>query len=382
MSLTKQAKPSKNILMVGYGLLILVFWLLLEFASYVIEKNYFPGVFFDKSLITQPYDQYLKVRNAKLGWLPRATDGYGARVDTSEFSETKPCVDVYGDSFTWGGEVEDNFAWPTLLSSELQCRVRNYGVSGYGSDQAFLRFLETENSSRIVVINHLSENIIRNVNQFRNFIYPGSEYVFKPRFVADGGVLKLVDMPVIGNKDLKVFLSNPGLFLHNEYFLPEGGAGVQKLQFSYALNLMHAFKHWHVKAKLKNESRHAQFYDADHPSNGLMVTENVLRGFYDAAKSRRLTPIVTVMPTCLDFQDYERTGRFPYKNLTDNLEANGIPVLDLGKEIWNEVGTRYKNLYITCSGHFNELGNQFVAKKFGDYLVGKKLLKVSGGDLK
>ena len=52
----------------------------------------------------------------------------------------------------------------------------------------------------VVFLNHLSENIIRNVNQFRNLIYPGHEFALKPRFVLAPRLRLLASLPFRGDK--------------------------------------------------------------------------------------------------------------------------------------------------------------------------------------
>ena len=68
-----------------------------------------------------------------------------------------------------GVEVAAEDSYPNLLARELGCRVNNFGVGGYGTDQAFLRYRQlAEDSPRFVVLGHYSEDIVRNVNQLRD----------------------------------------------------------------------------------------------------------------------------------------------------------------------------------------------------------------------
>ena len=90
---------------------------------------------------TQSYNKYLNIRDSEFGWDSPNQDKYGARIDRSNFKNSQPCIDVYGDSFTYG-HPNEVYAWPSQLSSLVKCRVRNFGVGGYGSDQAFIKFKE------------------------------------------------------------------------------------------------------------------------------------------------------------------------------------------------------------------------------------------------
>ncbi len=104
------------------------------------------------------------------------------------------------------------------MSELIECRVRNFGVGGYGSDQAQMKFLSKTNHSDIVFLNHFSENIIRNINQFRNFIYPNKSFVFKPRYIIKNDELELVPLPQIQKKNINDFFLQPEKYLSEEYF--------------------------------------------------------------------------------------------------------------------------------------------------------------------
>ena len=93
------------------------------------------------------FDHYLQRRDPKLGWpLPahigaKDFDASGARPSPTFPKPGRECVALYGNSFTYGEEVGDADAWGNVLSGMLGCRVANYGVGAYGTDQALLRFL-------------------------------------------------------------------------------------------------------------------------------------------------------------------------------------------------------------------------------------------------
>src|SRR5262245_39420394 len=82
----------------------------------------------------------------ELGWpAPRDAvapphDKTGAKYN-SDFPEPgHACASAYGDSFVWGNDIPPAYGWIEQLSRKLGCRVANYGVPGYGTDQAYVRF--------------------------------------------------------------------------------------------------------------------------------------------------------------------------------------------------------------------------------------------------
>ena len=56
-------------------------------------------------------------------------------------TDTLHQIDFYGDSFTYGAEIDnDEDIWTNLISKKLNLIINNRGVGGYGSDQSFLKF--------------------------------------------------------------------------------------------------------------------------------------------------------------------------------------------------------------------------------------------------
>jgi hypothetical protein len=106
-------------------------------------------------LIWNPdFDGARKARSAtagnwddELGWpSPRDAvapphDRTGAKYNSDFPQPGHACASAYGGSFVWGDDVPLADGWIEQLSRKLGCRVPNYGVPGYGTDQAFLRFM-------------------------------------------------------------------------------------------------------------------------------------------------------------------------------------------------------------------------------------------------
>jgi hypothetical protein len=114
---------------------------------------------------------------------------------SSEHGYEKPLgtlrILTFGDSFTFGEEVNDNETWSYYLEKLLPgSEVINFGVHGYGHDQMLL-YLQEEGIKYhpdIVILGFLPFDMKRNVVSFRDYA--------KPRFVLDGGRLVLTNTPV------------------------------------------------------------------------------------------------------------------------------------------------------------------------------------------
>ncbi len=167
-----------------------------------------------------------------LGWVPRpnshSEDGLfhynsqGIRSSSTphEYSlAPQPGVlriALFGDSYTQSDDVPFEHSWGFYLENELKERglpaeVLNFGVSGYGMDQAFLRWRKSGQAFKpdVVIFGFDAENVNRNVNLIRAIYQPKTELPFaKPRFVLDGDTLRLINVPVVPPEQLVETIEN------------------------------------------------------------------------------------------------------------------------------------------------------------------------------
>ena len=114
-------------------------------------------------------------------------------------------IAIFGDSFVMGDEVPFEQSWGYYLeiylkAAGIEAEVLNFGVGGYGMDQAFLRWKElgSKYSPQIVIFGFQPENVRRNVNLYRNFLSFKNEAIFtKPRFILDDDSLELINVPTV-----------------------------------------------------------------------------------------------------------------------------------------------------------------------------------------
>ena len=108
----------------------------------------------------------------------------------------------FGDSFTAGDGVSNEFRFTDLLESDLEgTEIFNFGLSGTGIDQQYLIFQEFANDLDydLVVISPMLENIRRNVVRFRPHVSHRGRNLFmqKPYFEMNNfGELELNNVPV------------------------------------------------------------------------------------------------------------------------------------------------------------------------------------------
>lgn len=144
------------------------------------------------------FDRY----DPELGWSPIPsyesadvrTNAQGMRADRDVALERSPGASrivAIGDSYTWGEEVANGETYPAQLEAQLPgCEVLNFGVHGYGIDQALLRLRGDAlvYAPDLVVLGFIEDDIDRSVLAFRTFA--------KPRFALEDGALRLTNVPV------------------------------------------------------------------------------------------------------------------------------------------------------------------------------------------
>jgi hypothetical protein len=106
------------------------------------------------------------------------------------FPAREAVVLVAGDSYTHGDEVTDSESFPASLESILQVPVANFGVGGYGPEQALLKLeglIDRFPGARVVVLAIMYDDVGRMVNSYRPVYYreTGITFGLKPS-VLDG----------------------------------------------------------------------------------------------------------------------------------------------------------------------------------------------------
>lgn len=135
-------------------------WRTLSKLAFSVFLTMFFGELFCRLLLAAQLEASRDERNLayihdrQLGWRPQASSTHkiqGSVVFTARHnamgfrdaewpqSSEKPILLVLGDSFVWGYDVERSARFTERLQAQLtDWRVVNCGVSGYGTDQAYL----------------------------------------------------------------------------------------------------------------------------------------------------------------------------------------------------------------------------------------------------
>lgn len=153
-----------------------------------------------------------------LGWSPnlifKSSDGLyiynqeGIRSNDilADYSKKRKLrIAIFGDSFIDGSEVKyentiGNYLESNLREENIDAEVLNFTLSGYGLDQAFVKWrsIKDEFKPDIVIIGIQFENIGRNVNLLAPLNSNKVDIPYsKPRFVLQGNKLQFISNPIL-----------------------------------------------------------------------------------------------------------------------------------------------------------------------------------------
>lgn len=373
--------PGARLVLVGLRLLLVL--CTLEVACYAAGRVLRARGLFLSLGSVEGLDEWNRRLDPDVGWPGTGPithlDASRARISPAFPDPSAPaCVALYGDSFTFAEDVGHEEAWGNQLARRLACRVANHGILGFGTDQALLWARRNPvPTARARVLGICTENVLRNVNQFRGLLYPHADYAFKPRFlVADDGNLTLVPLPQPGSAaEYLALLDDPAARLPHEYFLPGGPAGITALEFPFTLSALRLTRNYRLQAVFRREPAHAAFYAPDHPSGALRVTSAIARSFVAESKAQDKHAGVVIFPLAGDFAYARRTGRLPHQPLLDELERHHVPVLDTTAPLEKALGDRDPcDLYVRCQGgHFTPEGNRIIAESVHGWLAARSL---------
>ena len=379
------------------GIIVLVLAAIAELGAFLagsfLQRKYMmyaePAA--QRSARISSYADYLRLRDPRLGWpfpVEFGGDFYDASGARYSAAFRDPAlhangVAVFGDSYAAGSEVDDERSWGNQLALLLGSRVGIFGVPGYGTDQAFLRFLSMDRDpSRVVILTHLSEDITRNLTRNWDLFTGMGYYGLKPRFVLDaGGALREVPLPRLTESEYlrSVGSAAPFMALEHENFQPGGPAGVTRLEFPYSLSVLRNLFGYQVRALFARRPGYAEFYEKGHPLGGLEITAKILEAFQAQARERGQRPLVLLLATRHDLAYARKTGTWTYAPLVEELRRAGVDHLDFGPPLLAHIGARDVRAFFKPLGHYNEEVSRLLAEAVHRALVERGAVTASAG---
>ena len=274
---------------------------------------------------------------------------------TFKITNGKLRITTFGDSFTHGDDVSNMDTWQSRMESKApHLEVLNFGVGGYGLDQAYLRFLEhgSKYESNLVLIGFMTENINRNRNRFRPFYSRNTGLPFsKPMFVNTEDSLSLIPSYFRKPKQYNQLLEDKKNTLEglgeSDFYYHNGIKSNPYLDWSPAFRMIKLIRHQGVR-KLSNP------YTTD--ANALEVTKALFGNFRDKVESLGQKPIVVIFPSQKDIIRCNESKKKNHESLITYFRSNNFDFIDLTDQL-----CKHKVVDI-FNGHYNQLGNTIVAE--------------------
>ena len=384
----------------------LLFWvIMILLSSFVVEGVSYIAfglgasalkarTYYSPKVSRSEFESYLADRHPILGWPGKTRWGKdltatGARRSPANerLANGSSCVSLYGDSFTFSSEVTTAEAWGNLLAEQLLCRVENYAVPGYGTDQAVLRFISnTRDSSPVTILGIHPVDLTRNLNQWHLLIAgPHATFGFKPVFTERGDGLELVELPALNFEDYQRLTEDPSQYLKEEYFLP-GGRGPVVVEFPYTASLFRlvwkVFGEFSLDRMMKypkpRQWNRDRWYENDGSPNSHAASRNALivKRFAAECNKREIRCVVLIIPDKDSLDSHIIDGIEPldwvYSPFEDVVEVWDATTY-IASKVDNELGVcKYIGERKDCKGHYNAQGYKLLADYVQQKLTASK----------
>jgi hypothetical protein len=262
----------------------------------------------------------------------------------------KSRIGLFGDSFTFSLEVPFEQSWGDHLRRILPSgtQVLNFGVDGFGLDQAYLRFMNEAPRWKlnVAILSFIHDDLYRMVG-----VYPflrGWQYPFsKPRFVLQDGELKLVNVP---NQPPDAIFAvgsiwNLPLLDYDIQFIPDAWND-SRLYISYLARFL-------ATVFPRRSDRGVHNSDEAIVNLGARLIEE----FVASARPRNIEPLIVYLPAHSEFSSYTPVLK---DRVSHSVAEKGIAIHDLTACLIGHVAPA--QLFVSSGIHYSEAGNVALAK--------------------
>lgn len=297
--------------------------------------------------------------------VPYNYDALGARSQREHAPEPPEGVlrlACFGESFTHGDEVGDLDTWCAQLEAlDPRLEALNFGVGGYGADQALLRMRrEGLHGARVALMGFMVENVGRNVNRYRPLWHPRTNAcVAKPRFLLRGGELVLVPIPYATRAELVAAVADDSIvrdIAEHEHWIAES---------------RYPLLRWSATARLgvgffAYRRREIPRLYADEDGEPFVVSLALLEAFSREAKALGAHRSLVVFFPRRDELVSGEAARAPYwTRFVEQLRERGVEVLDLTEPMVAAVEAARPDVVprMFRGSHYSREGNAVVARE-------------------
>ena len=315
----------------------------------------------------------------ELGWMYRP--GFRSETDhlnaaglrsLREYSPSVPVgylrVAAFGDSFVYGNEVSDSSTWTAQVERmDSAVEVLNYGVGGYGLDQAFLRYLRDGEKyhPQLVVIGFVSDDLGRIVNVYRRFMASNEWPLIKPRFVlGSGGALQLRAEHVPDVEGYRAYVEQPSrvrdLGQLDYYYEP---LIYENPLYDWSATVRVLSNAWvRLRRRAWDSNRLVADNQYNVKSEAFRIQVALMEAFAKAVSERGAQSLVVFFPDKPSAMRTVAGKATAYAPLVRILQSKGISTLDLAPEFANDAGSKRADEWFMPGGHYSYSGNRVAAR--------------------
>jgi hypothetical protein len=262
----------------------------------------------------------------------------------------KTSIALAGDSFTFGEDAKFDETWGYFLGKQLgsDYQVLNFGVSGYGVDQIFLRYEKDIRTwkPKVVIFGFISHDVERTMFVYPFLSFPEWNMPFaKSRFILRDGELENINVPPLSPEAIfsRWAISDlPSVDYHKGY-----KKGDWQRSFYHVSYLSRAFMTWFprweaVPPDVSEEAR-------------VSVNAAIMKAFVRSATRAGSIPFVVYFPNMEELDQ----ANFPRTIGKRALERANIAYTDLTSCLLKlDAAERFGPL----SRHYSSTGNAAVAE--------------------
>lgn len=266
-----------------------------------------------------------------------------------DHAESLPiCARAFGDSFTYGEEVDPQDTWTNIASIKLGCRIENFGVGGFGTDQALILYESTNTHAPVVLLGIYSEMLRRNLAASWLFYGGQKDRALKPYFeLTPQGKLQQIPWPKNATtSDIRAYHSKDIFF--DSY----------DLQFPYFWHMSKSV-FFQLKARLENKGI---FFDKH--AKALPLQLAILDEFSAQVTQRGSELVLVYYPSIAELEN----NSFSYRAQLEKYKVKHphACIIDTGPAL---LSAAQKGISVGApSGHFGPKGNEIIAVVVADGL--------------
>jgi hypothetical protein len=286
----------------------------------------------------------------------------GARVGGEGFRfgdrSVRTRIALVGNSYVFGSDVDYEDTWGFYLQQRLgtDVQVQNFGVPGYGVDQAYLRYLKDvlERRPDVAILGLISHDLLRTTMVYYAVGFPGGTvHGAKPRFTVKNGQPTLLNAPLPPPKAVYAVrpIQNLPFIDYDRTYRPTEWQP-HWYEFSYLLRFGVS---WCATCGV--------FSSPSENEETVTLNGAILHAFVQKARAVGTTPIVLFLPSYTEFRD--ASGRLSGTPLVGVLKEAGVDFIDLTTCI-ERVDERER---FTSGWHFTPQANSILADCLRDIVV-------------